>query len=488
MSFTPPPEILSLGQLLFLGLVYLRILFDASNLISSGSELLILVPAFSGVVGSIILPIVGAVPDGLMILFSGLGENPQSTVAVGVGNLAGSTIMLLTVSWFAVIFGGRVSLSGGEPCYTQKLALRDATSLRAAIGVSDGIAKSAGFMLLSAVTYVLTDCAALSGRPRPEVALALCLGFLVWYLRREMSGELCDVRLAQRRVDAILQKTLSFRGALEDLLKERQFEQGLSERFLGAGELRAQFDRVLRFFFDRFDLNRDGLIDFSEFKMVMADLHESRKNEELVFLFKSADSDRSGSIDFDEFVEMTIRAFETPPAPEDSVPEDLTELPPAEQQRRVKIRAAWMMALGGALILAFTGPAVDVIAEVGVRTGVSGFYISFVFGPIASNASEIIAAYNYAAKKTAKSMEVALSSLIGAAILNNTFGLAVLLGLVWVKGLLWDFHAEVGAIVFVQLGVGLLAVFKRSHNLLDGLIILSLYPLSLLICFLFKSS
>ena len=43
----------------------------ASNLISDGSELLLLVPSISGLVGSVILPILGAIPDGCIVLFSG---------------------------------------------------------------------------------------------------------------------------------------------------------------------------------------------------------------------------------------------------------------------------------------------------------------------------------------------------------------------------------------------------------------------------------
>jgi hypothetical protein len=89
---------------LFLLAVYGFILFKASNLISDGSELLLLVPSLKGVraprarlrvspfffcharshlagiVGSVVLPILGAVPDGAIVLFSGLGPDAQSQV------------------------------------------------------------------------------------------------------------------------------------------------------------------------------------------------------------------------------------------------------------------------------------------------------------------------------------------------------------------------------------------------------------------------
>merc|ERR1719473_697170 len=83
------------------------ILYQSSNLIADGSELLLLIPSVAGLVGSIVLPILGAVPDGMMTLSSGLGPDAQSTVGAGVGVLAGSTVMLLTFPWFIAVTFGR---------------------------------------------------------------------------------------------------------------------------------------------------------------------------------------------------------------------------------------------------------------------------------------------------------------------------------------------------------------------------------------------
>ena len=58
-----------------------------------------LVPSLKGVVGTLVLPILGAVPDGAIVLFSGMGPQAQAQLSVGVGALAGSTIMLLTLTW-----------------------------------------------------------------------------------------------------------------------------------------------------------------------------------------------------------------------------------------------------------------------------------------------------------------------------------------------------------------------------------------------------
>jgi hypothetical protein len=54
-------------QILFLIAVYGYILFKASQLIADGSELLMLV-VNPGLIGGLVLPVMGAVPDGAIVL------------------------------------------------------------------------------------------------------------------------------------------------------------------------------------------------------------------------------------------------------------------------------------------------------------------------------------------------------------------------------------------------------------------------------------
>ena len=102
-------------QLLFLMACYGYFLFNGANLIGDGAELLLLVPSMEGIVGTLVLPILGAVPDGAMVFFSGIGPTAQTQLSVGMGALAGSTIMLLTVPWFLSILAGRVVSTRGRP-------------------------------------------------------------------------------------------------------------------------------------------------------------------------------------------------------------------------------------------------------------------------------------------------------------------------------------------------------------------------------------
>lgn len=102
-----------LVQVLGLAAAYAYVLFFASNLISDGAELLQMVPSLEHLVGSVVLPVLGAVPDGAIILFSGLAGDralAQQQLSIGVGALAGSTIMLLSLPWALSVYAGRVNL------------------------------------------------------------------------------------------------------------------------------------------------------------------------------------------------------------------------------------------------------------------------------------------------------------------------------------------------------------------------------------------
>jgi Ca2+/H+ antiporter len=87
---------------------------------------------------------------------------------------------------------------------------------------------------------------------------------------------------------------------------------------------------------------------------------------------------------------------------QEEVPEDLQNLPPHVQQRKIKLRAAYMMGIGTLLVLFFSDPMVNALSEFGARINIPPFFVAFVLAPIASNASELIASYSYAAKKTSK--------------------------------------------------------------------------------------
>ena len=163
---------------------------------------------------------------------------------------------------------------------------------------------------------------------------------------------------------------------------------------------------------------------------------------------------------------------------EEEMPDDLKDLPHEEQMRKIKIRSCTLMFAGTALVLIFSDPMVDVLSALGTKMGVQPFYVSFVLAPLASNASELLASYNYALKKTRSSITISFSALLGAAIMNNTFCLAIFLALVFFQGLSWEFAAETISIVVVEACMFIIGR-RVVHRVYHALLVMALYPLSL---------
>jgi len=165
---------------------------------------------------------------------------------------------------------------------------------------------------------------------------------------------------------------------------------------------------------------------------------------------------------------------------EEEMPEDICDLPPDVQQQIIKKRAFTMLFIGTALVVIFSDPMVDVMQQIAERANLPPFYVSFILAPLASNASEVLASQYYAKKKTSKTISVALSALEGAASMNNTFCLSIFMGLIYFRGLAWQYTAETIAIIVVQIILGLM-VQSKTMTAMKACLIISIFPLSILL-------
>jgi len=552
--------------------VYGFILFKASNLISDGSELLLLIPSVAGIVGSVVLPILGAVPDGMIVLFSGLGPDAQEQLSVGVGALAGSTIMLLTIPWFCSLIAGRVSLDeNGVGAYKSKEKLVEPkwSLLRTGTNVKPGLRISAFIMIITSVSYLLIQGPAFKYSGKKEdsddsdiasseinhehwwalagflMSVVMFIGYLVYQVitaNRESNKD----KIAQVQHDAISKSLMSVSAVFAEQLFSGE---NVSERssLMVKKEVKARFESLLREFFNRHDLDGNGVVDAVEMRGLLADLGEYPTKEEFDTLMKQMDTNHDGCIQYNEFhdslktyikhlydkdnglqaplsvvvpdepdstskatsstpesvvtqrsvnassseMKTTGEEDSAEPAEEDEeeeeeVPDDLTHLSPKQQRIRIILRSCWMMGLGVILVIVFSDPMVDVFSSLGNVFHINSFYIAFVLGPLASNASELVAAINYSRKKTIRTATIGCESLIGAACMNNTFCLSIFLLLIFARKLAWRYSAETLSILFVELIMLIFAV-RRTQRLLFGIFIILLYPLSIgLVVFLEK--
>jgi Ca2+/Na+ antiporter len=343
----------------------------------------------------------------------------------------------------------------------------------------------------------------------------------MWYNIRHSNDEQKQNLVDMVRMQAIDSHIISLSAA---------FEQALASAAEGgsADPEERHFKETLRTFFNRYDTNGDGDIDRVELKGLLNSVNERLSDEQFEKFWNQIDTDHSGSISFTEFCEAmkifisqrkaglalgSSSSSERTPLlsvqenkdeeggggegggggeeeeeedEEEEVPEDLAALPPNQQRFWILYRSIWMMGLGTIIVLLFSDPMVDVLSELGNRLNIPAFYVAFVLAPVASNASELIASVSYASKKTKKTITISLATLEGAACMNNTFCLAIFLALVFFRGLIWEFSAETISILFVEIGV-LIAAHRKVPRLIDAILVLLLYPLSLIIVYVLEN-
>jgi Ca2+-binding EF-hand superfamily protein len=451
MGFFIDPDVMSNEQLLWAFVSYGYVLFTGAGLIGDGSELLFLIPSMANLVGSVVLPVLGAVPDGMMVLFSGMGPDAQNQVSVGVGALAGSTIMLLTATWYMAMMGGRVDIVDGQAQYKAADKLSGTVPFfSTGVTVLPQIGDNAKLMLGTTLLYLVIQIPATFAESKTDKAgeqaafehiyalagFILCVLCFIYYLyvnyvkSQEPEGSV-EQKHIQSIIEAINDGKMTVITVLSEFWSENASKDAGNRSLLDSlnDDQRRKLKTIIKPFFAYYDKNNDKTIDYQEFCMLLKDMRVNVAKDEMQRLFQLADTDASGYMNFEEFADCIATCSnnihkgnktitrglgsertssleaeddgdDDDDEEEEDIPEDLADLPPEVQQQRIFTRSCQMMGFGTLLVLIFSDPMVDVLSEIGVRTNISSFYISFVLAPLASNASELLAAYNYAAKRT----------------------------------------------------------------------------------------
>ncbi|CAI5537504.1 unnamed protein product [Closterium sp. Naga37s-1] len=208
---------------MFLMAAYGYLVLVAAQLISDGSELLLQVRARKGqvldpgLIGGLLLPVLGALPDTLLILVSGLGgskEEAQDQVLVGMGVLAGSTIMILTIAWGGSLICGRCDL-------IEKPTRRDSTGAGAGAGAGGaGGGGAGGSFVLVAKDRTLTRPynwyrTGVTTDEQTRIGAWIMMGSVVPFIIMQiplMDGASGEYYEEQSRIAALLGLLLSFAG------------------------------------------------------------------------------------------------------------------------------------------------------------------------------------------------------------------------------------------------------------------------------------
>jgi len=322
-----------LGQL-FIMCCYGYILFKAAVLIGDGSEKLLLIYG-PGIIGGLLIPVLGAIPDGAIVLVSGLGSDAQCQVSTGVGTLAGSTIMLLTIPWAGSLFlgardrgedGTAASKPNGRPKYEDGFQL-----FSSCVTTYDNTVMGAKLMMLTSLTYLIVLIPAIiymsassNEQKRMEHYPALA-GLIV-----------CSLAFIGY---SIFQLVDSSAGTLQEMeqtrLKFLAWQQSVGTRI-------ATTDNAIKMAFKKFDTDGNGTIDRTELQAGFAALGLELNRAQVVKImdeFQDPDDDDKDTLNESEFnaaikewsqkillgqgnVEATVDAL-VPPTPQNSDPQSM---------------------------------------------------------------------------------------------------------------------------------------------------------------------
>jgi len=564
-TFFIDPDSMSQLQLLWAFASYGYVLFLSANMIGDGAELLLLIPSYKDLVASIILPILGAIPDGMMVLFSGIGPLAvaQENVAVGVGALAGSTIMLLTLPWVLSFYGGKVDMFDcpigyGKSRKSERDTMKGMDILfKSGIEFQQGAKANAIIMMVTSMAYLFIQIPALmvdDQKSRPEYAsdkayldavvsessgVHLWAGIgavatavlLAYYLYLQVKA----AQKAQQATDeeggaskgvtyAIFLEAAPAKGHQEDgWLMERGIRMHI--QYLRDRVKKADADKSKAVIYEQFLDNKPPLpegmkkelesvfwkyakksagtsIAKKDMQNALAQIGLDYTNDKFDAMFQKADANKDNILEVNEFLtffkDNIIFGSESLPwedsssggddDDDDEVPDEFKNLDPDEQRKAILRESFQKMITGTVLVLIFSDPMVDVMASIGKMTGIPAFYVSFVLAPLASNASELVASFKLASKKSSESITQSLQTLEGAAIMNNTFCLGIFYLLIYMQGLAWKFTAETLSIVVVQLLVGAMVLKQNRQSMMYGIIVFCLYPLSLVLVYVLEAN
>ena len=244
---------------------------------------------------------------------------------MGVGALAGSTIMLLTVPWSMAILAGRVAIgSDGEARYATKRGRSPSTAGQmiakklsgsegspfTSTGVSPGptIRSNALLMVATSLTYLLIQGPAFAYSTTPPhepddpldkkvshiqhfwalggfvLAVVAFCGYLVLMAKQGNEEE------KQYLVDKVILHELEnsdaydLKGLVGPIIAEGK-KKLLSARASGLAatlldEDKKRLGQLINPFFKRYDIDQDGNISADELRMLLKDLHEPISAEE----------------------------------------------------------------------------------------------------------------------------------------------------------------------------------------------------------------
>ncbi|CAN4117691.1 unnamed protein product [Withania somnifera] len=294
----------------FLIVVYEYLLFHGEYYMAMGGERIFKILGPNSVFGASAFHILGFLPEALILFASGLlnsKEVAQEYVLTGVGLLAGSTILLLTLIWgTCVVVGSQESTSvtsnpSAGPTMQNHLQRFLSQWTGAGLVTDLETCYTARIMVLSVIPFIIIlvpTVLHLSASPE-RIFIILCLVVSIVLLLSYFFYQIFEPWIQKRRLEYI--KHEHFVVDILKHLQEHTIEKLLQED--GSPNIPA-----IRKIFEEADQDSDKFISVHELKQLFMKIRSRKygddKTDEVMEEF---DLDDDGMIDMDEFVKGFTR-------------------------------------------------------------------------------------------------------------------------------------------------------------------------------------
>ncbi|XP_021293888.1 sodium/calcium exchanger NCL1-like [Herrania umbratica] len=497
------------GQL-FLLVVYEYLLSLSEEFISSGSNLFFQMFG-TGIFGASLFHILGMIPQIMLVLVSGASaseETIEARATMGMGLLAGSAVLMLTLVWGSVIAFGSYDLSdtsspnSSNPDNADTSISSNATKKKpfslTGYGVRTDIETrySAIIMLLSMVPFLILQLAKfLSSATAIRVVVLISLIVTLALLGSYCTYQVFKPWIQDRRLEYLMR---------------RYVQKNLLHRLVSANGRANEFE--IKKLFHKIDKNNNSRISPAELRAFILgiQIEEVGLDEEDFETKVMEEFDSSGDSDINEteFVRgVSIWLNKANNVVNDQAQgvrrlfhfnekknnEEKQSLLPAKKRSKGRkgtdnpwwnyTKAAFLITLGTAITVMLANPLMITLQEFSTSANIPSFLVSYVVIPWALSFRQSFRAVSSARQKTEDAASLTFSELYGAVFMNNVMGLVIFLSLVYIRNIPWGVSAEVLVVLLICTAMGLFATFSTKMEIWTCILVYLLYPISLLLIY-----
>ncbi|KAL0300688.1 UNVERIFIED_CONTAM: Sodium/calcium exchanger NCL2 [Sesamum radiatum] len=451
---------------------------------------------------------------------SGSTAAAQQRAKLGMGLVAGTTVMLLTLIWGSVVVLGSYDLSQANT--TDSSGNQKKTTIRGYGVVTDvETSYTARIILITLFPLLILQLATIfHSSSVKRVIILIVLIITVVLLAAYIFYQTFQPWIQNRRFEYLMSKyakdklmRLISRNGKPDTRKIQELVL-VSSSFSVKSWKRCFFidtSYVLEFSlwidifflhiyhltgcFNKINKNNDASISTAELRVLLLGVHmdddDSSTDRNVETIMASLDTSADGRINQDEFIKGMTKLVsdisnQTPVSNSQNTNQAMQGLLTSSTQTSQTsnswlnyLRAAFFLTVGTVMLCAFAEPLIRTVVDFAQAANLSSFSVSYLAIPFAMNYGVAVQSISSARQKTQKSISLTLSAIYGGVYMNNVIGLIVFLAPVYARNLAADASAEVLVVLIICIVMSIFTSFCTIFPRWTGYLVLVLYPTSL---------